>query len=44
MKKRDAGQIKRAVVFIPSTIAGGAARKYNKEFIQFLHYCHGLTI
>ncbi|NRS89376.1 four helix bundle protein [Flavobacterium sp. 7E] len=34
-------QIKRAVVSIPSNIAEGAARKGDKEFIQFLYIAMG---
>ncbi|WP_367757316.1 four helix bundle protein [Flavobacterium sp. WC2421] len=34
-------QIKRAVVSIPSTIAEGAGRKGDKEFIQFLYIAMG---
>ena len=34
-------QIKRAVVSIPSNIAGGAARKGDKEFIHFLYIAMG---
>ncbi len=34
-------QIKRAVVSIPSNIAEGAARKGNKEFIQFMYIAMG---
>ena len=34
-------QIRRAVVSIPSNIAEGAARKNDKEFIQFLHIALG---
>jgi four helix bundle protein len=34
-------QIRRAVVSIPSNIAEGAARKSDKEFIQFLHIALG---
>ena len=34
-------QIRRAAVSIPSNIAEGAARKYNKEFIQFLYVSQG---
>ena len=34
-------QIKRAVVSIPSNIAEGAARKRDKEFIQFLYIAMG---
>lgn len=34
-------QIRRAAVSIPSNIAEGAARQYNKEFIQFLYVALG---
>ena len=34
-------QIRRAAVSIPSNIAEGAARKSDKEFIQFLHISLG---
>ncbi len=34
-------QMRRAVVSIPSNVAEGAARKSNKEFIQFLHVALG---
>ena len=34
-------QIRRAAVSIPSNIAEGAARKYDKEFIQFLYVSMG---
>ena len=34
-------QIKRALVSIPSTIAEGAARKDDKEFVQFLYISMG---
>lgn len=34
-------QIRRAAVSIPSNIAEGAARKNNKEFIQFLYIALG---
>jgi len=34
-------QLKRSVVSIPSNIAEGAARAYNKEFIQFLNIALG---
>ena len=34
-------QIRRAATSVPSNIAEGAARKYNKEFIQFLHIALG---
>ncbi len=34
-------QMRRAVISIPSNIAEGAARKSNKEFIQFLYIAHG---
>ncbi len=34
-------QMRRAVVSIPSNIAEGAARKGNKELIQFLHISIG---
>jgi four helix bundle protein len=34
-------QIKRAVVSVPSNIAEGAARKGDKEFIQFLYIAMG---
>lgn len=35
------GQMRRAVVSIPSNIAEGAARKGDKEFIQFIHIALG---
>ena len=34
-------QMRRAAVSIPSNIAEGAARKSDKEFIQFLHVSLG---
>ncbi|WP_298764390.1 four helix bundle protein [uncultured Polaribacter sp.] len=34
-------QMRRAVVSIPSNIAEGAARKGDKEFIQFIHIALG---
>ena len=34
-------QIRRAAVSIPSNIAEGAARNYEKEFIQFLYIAFG---
>lgn len=34
-------QIRRAAVAIPSNIAEGAARDYDKEFIQFLYIALG---
>lgn len=34
-------QIRRASISIPSNIAEGAARNYNKEFIQFLYIALG---
>jgi four helix bundle protein len=34
-------QMKRAVISIPSNIAEGAARKGNKEFIQFMYIAMG---
>lgn len=34
-------QMRRAAVSIPSNIAEGAARKYGKEFVQFLHVALG---
>lgn len=34
-------QIRRSAVSIPSNIAEGAARNYNKEFIQFLYIALG---
>lgn len=36
-------QLKRASISIPSNIAEGAARKGNKEFIQFLYISLGST-
>lgn len=34
-------QMRRAAVSIPSNIAEGAARQYNKEFVQFLYIALG---
>ena len=34
-------QMRRSAVSIPSNIAEGAARNYNKEFIQFLYIALG---
>lgn len=34
-------QMKRAVISIPSNIAEGAARKGNKEFVQFMYIAMG---
>lgn len=34
-------QMRRAAVSVPSNIAEGAARQYNKEFIQFLYIALG---
>jgi four helix bundle protein len=34
-------QVSRSAVSIPSNIAEGAARQYNKEFIQFLYISLG---
>lgn len=34
-------QMRRSAVSIPSNIAEGAARRYNKEFIQFLYIALG---
>ena len=34
-------QIKRSVISIPSNIAEGAARRYNKEFVHFLYNAQG---
>jgi four helix bundle protein len=34
-------QIRRAVISIPSNIAEGAARKYTREYIQFLYIAQG---
>lgn len=34
-------QIRRAAVSVPSNIAEGAARNYDKEFIQFLYIALG---
>jgi four helix bundle protein len=34
-------QIRRAVISIPSNIAEGSARNYDKEFIQFLYIALG---
>ena len=36
-------QIKKCAVSIPSNIAEGSARNYNKEFIQFLGIANGST-
>ena len=36
-------QIKKCAVSIPSNIAEGAGRNYNKEFIQFLGIANGST-
>ena len=36
-----ANQMRRAAVSIPSNIAEGAARKSNKEYIQFLYIASG---
>ena len=36
-------QIRKCAVFIPSNIAEGAGRNYNKEFIQFLGIANGST-
>ena len=36
-------QMRRAAVSIPSNISEGAARHYNKEFIQFLYQSLGST-
>lgn len=36
-------QIRRASVSIPANIAEGAARKSDKEFLQFLHISQGST-
>ena len=34
-------QLRRAAVSIPSNIAEGASRQYNKEFVQFLYISLG---
>ena len=36
-------QIKKCAVSIPSNIAEGSGRNYNKEFIQFLGIANGST-
>lgn len=36
-------QIKKCAISIPSNIAEGAGRNYNKEFVQFLGIANGST-
>lgn len=37
-------QIRRAPVSIPSNNAGGAARKSDKEFVNFIYITHGSAV